>query len=72
MRHLSSECRYSLTLIRDPGFKFEEFSRLLGTVPSNLEINDAVVDCVELGGFPNGIGKFDVSSTVAPFGPCDC
>lgn len=60
MRHLSSECRYSLTLIRDPGFKFEEFSRLLGTVPSNLEINDAVVDCVELGGFPNGIGKFDV------------
>ncbi len=60
VRHLDSGRRYSLTLIRDPGFRFEEFSRLLGAVPSNLEINDAVVDCVELGGFPNGIGKFDV------------
>lgn len=60
MRHLSSECRYSLTLIRDPGFKFEEFSRLLGAVPSNLEINDAVADCVELDSLPNGIGEFDV------------
>lgn len=59
VRHLDSGRRYSLTLIRDPGFKFEEFSRLLGVVPSNLEINDAVVDCVELGSLPNGIGKFD-------------
>lgn len=60
MRHLNPEYRYSLTLIRDPGFEFEEFSRLLGAVPSNLEINDAVVDCVELDSLPNGIGKFDV------------
>lgn len=60
VRHLDSGRRYSLTLIRDPGFRFEEFSRLLGAVPSNLEINDAVVDSVELGGLPNGIGKFDV------------
>lgn len=60
VRHLDSGRRYFLTLIRDPGFKFEEFSRLLGAVPSNLKINDAVADCVELGGLPNGISKFDV------------
>lgn len=57
-RQLDPERKYSLTLILNPEFKIDEFRRLLGSIPSNFEVNDAVVDCLELNILPGELDKF--------------